>query len=118
MGSEGSGERVGRVAPVIDEKDSDGAPGSKEAKIHVVEWTRGSEKPLVCSWLTPKTSATKYTFDTSECDRIFDFLLQQELIRVPDGHVIPSAEELKERSYCKWHHSYFHNTNHYNVFCR
>ena len=80
-------------------KDSDSASESEEAEVNVAEWVKGSKKPLVCSWLAPKKPAQSeimYTFDVSKRDQIFDLRLQQKLIRVPESHIIPSAEELKK----------------------
>jgi hypothetical protein len=58
----------------------------------------------------------KYTFDVSKCDKIFDMLLQGSLIRLREGHVMPSAEKLGRKAYCKWHNSFSHATNDCNVF--
>ena len=58
----------------------------------------------------------KFTFDVSKCDRIFDELLRLGHIKIT--HVIPPLEELKRRAYCKFHNSYSHATNDYNVFRR
>ena len=78
----------------------------------------GQETPSMFLARTEETTTVgeHLTFDTTKCDRIFDLLLQQKLIRVPEGHVIPSAEELKRRKYCKWQHSYSHYTNDCNIF--
>jgi hypothetical protein len=35
-------------------------------------------------------------FDVAKCDRIFDYLPQENQIKFPSGHVIPSPEELKK----------------------
>jgi hypothetical protein len=60
----------------------------------------------------------RYTFDVAKCDRIFDYLLQEKQIKLPSGHVIPSPEQLKKHVYCKWHNSYSHATNDYNILCQ
>ena len=52
-------------------------------------------KPFACPALKPtpaKREEIKYTFDVSKCDKIFDMLLQGKLIRLREGHVIPSPE--------------------------
>ena len=71
----------------------------------VAEWDWASKsKPFVCSALKPishKREEIKYTFDVSKCDKIFDYLLQWKQIKLNNGHVIPSPEELKRRAYCK-----------------
>jgi hypothetical protein len=56
------------------------------------------------------------TFDVAKRDRIFDFFLQEEQIKLPSNHVIPSPEQLKNYAYCKCHNSYAHATNDCNVF--
>jgi hypothetical protein len=77
-------------------------------------------KPFICSSLklTAKSRQDEmhYTFDVIKCDRIFDYLLQEKQIKLPSGHVILSSEQLKKHAYCKWHNSYSHATNDYNVF--
>jgi hypothetical protein len=60
----------------------------------------------------------KYTFDVSKCDKLFDLLLKGRVIRLTEGHVIPSADQLAKKKYCKWHDSYSHNTNECNYFRR
>ena len=111
-------ERIGKRHVNLTE-DSDVITESSDGEVNIAEWTKGDKKLLVCSWLTPKKpppTENTYTFDTSKCDLIFDLLLQHKLIRIPEGHIIPSAEEIRKRRYCKWHHSYSHNTNDCNIF--
>jgi hypothetical protein len=58
----------------------------------------------------------RYTFDVSKCDRLFDLLLQGGVIRLTKGHVIPSANILAKKTYCKWYDSYTDTTNECNYF--
>jgi hypothetical protein len=60
----------------------------------------------------------RYTFDVSKCDHLFDLLHRGGVIRLIEGHVIPSADILAKKTYCKWHDSYTHNTNECNYFWR
>jgi hypothetical protein len=69
----------------------------EEANICVAEWNWGSKsKPFVCSSLKPASKSQqdeiRYTFDIANCDRIFDYLLQEKQINLPSNHVIPSPE--------------------------
>ena len=95
-----------------------------DVDVCVAEWAWFSKsKPFVCSALKPVSQKNRqeeinYTFDIAKCDRIFDYLLQEKQIRLPNSHVIPTPEELKRRAYCKWHNSYSHATNDCNVFRR
>lgn len=105
----------------VDCSDEDLA-SDEDTDICVAGWVHTSKtKPFVCTALKPaptKRGEMKYTFDVSKCDKIFDTLLQGKQIRLTEGHVIPSAEELGRKAYCKWHHSFSHATNDCNVFRR
>jgi hypothetical protein len=58
-----------------------------------------------------------YDFDVEKADRIFDLLLEKKELRLPTNHVIPSAEELKGKKYCKFHNATTHNTSECRIFC-
>jgi hypothetical protein len=45
-------------------------------------------------------------------------LSQEKQIKLPSNHVIPSSEQVKKHAYYKWHNSYSHATNDYNIFRR
>ncbi|KAM1699702.1 hypothetical protein ACFX2K_031020 [Malus domestica] len=76
---------------------------SKDAKIRST--TKG----------TTKTSKV-YTFDITKAEAIFDQLLSAKIIKLRPGHNIPTAEELKGKTYCKYHNSTKHATNNCVVF--
>nr|ABA96934.2 retrotransposon protein, putative, unclassified [Oryza sativa Japonica Group] len=57
-----------------------------------------------------------FDFDITKAGKIFDLLLREKQIQLPAGHVIPSAEELGKRGYCKWHNSGSHSTKDCKVF--
>jgi hypothetical protein len=58
----------------------------------------------------------RYTFDVMKCDHLFDLLLQEGVIRLTKGHVIPNDDVLAKNTYCKWHDSYTNITNECNYF--
>jgi hypothetical protein len=77
------------------------------------------DKLISCSFLKPSTvkrDEMKFTFDVSKCDKMFDVLVKGGVIRLAEGHVIPTIDSLAKRRYCKWHDSYSHNTNECNYF--
>ena len=85
-----------------------------EDEICVAEWVdTPRQRPIACSFLRPGPGRDemKYTFDVSKCDKLFDLLLQNKVIRLQGGHVIPAPEQLGNKKYCKWHNSYSHKTN-------
>ncbi|KAM1936832.1 hypothetical protein ACFX15_014058 [Malus domestica] len=64
---------------------------------------------------TVKTSKV-YTSGITKADAIFDPLLLAKIIKLRPGHNILKAEELKGKTYCKYHNSNKHTTNNYLVF--
>jgi hypothetical protein len=58
-----------------------------------------------------------YDFYAKKADKIFDLLLEKKQLKLPANHVIPSAEELKGKKYCKFHNANNHNTNKCRIFC-
>ena len=79
-----------------------------------------NDKPCTCGSLKPiqknRQDNIKFTFDVSECDRIFDELNRLGCIKL--SHTIPLLEELKRRAYCKWHNLFSQATNDCSVFRR
>jgi hypothetical protein len=53
--------------------------------------------------------AKGFDFDVSKVEQIFDLLLKEKQLKLPEGCKPPTAKELQGRSYCKWHHSFTHN---------
>jgi hypothetical protein len=89
----------------------EGETSSEEgAEVCVTEWVEVPEgNPVTCSFLklgSGKKDDMKFTFDVSKCDKLFDMLLQNKVIRLKGGHVILAAEQLARRKYCKWHDSF------------
>ena len=87
----------------------------------VAEFMQG--KPYTCQALMPskgkevaKLDREAYLFDISMVDHIFDSLVKDKHIKLPKGHKITPADEIKGKKYCKWHHSWTHTTNNYIIF--
>jgi hypothetical protein len=89
-------------------------------KICEAEWVENpGDKPISCSFLKPnggRREEMRYTFDMSKCEHLFDLLLLGGAIRFTEGHIIPDADILAKKVYCKWHDSYTHTTNKCNYF--
>jgi hypothetical protein len=79
----------------------------------LAEWTKKKE-PVLC--LFAKKDTKKYRFDINKADKIFSLLLQEGQIKLSQNHTILTAEELKNRKYCKWHNAMSHNTNECKAF--
>jgi len=85
----------------------------EEPFIGIAEWVK-NKKSMSCPF--GQKEPEKFAFDITKADRIFDFLLQEEQIKLSPNHVIPSAKELKKIKYCKWHSATSHSTNECKVF--
>jgi hypothetical protein len=73
--------------------------------VFVAEWVeKPGDKPISCSFLKPnggRRDEMRYTFDVKKCDHLFDLLLRGGVIRLTEGHVIPNANMLAKKTYCK-----------------
>jgi hypothetical protein len=47
----------------------------------------------------------------SKVEQIFDLLLKEKQLKLPEGCKFSTTQELQGRSYYKWHHSFTHNTS-------
>nr|AAX96602.1 retrotransposon protein, putative, unclassified [Oryza sativa Japonica Group] len=86
-----------------------------DSEVAAAEWVR-SKKVVPCPWVKSSGKKERFDFDITKADKIFDLLLREKQIQLPAGHIIPSAEELGKRRYCKWHNSGSHSTNDCKVF--
>jgi hypothetical protein len=81
----------------------------------VAQWVDNpKDKPITCSFLklnVVKRDEVKFTFDVSRCDKLFHILLKGGVIKLSEGHVVPSVEQLGWRKYYKWHYSNSHTAN-------
>ncbi|KAK1603554.1 hypothetical protein QYE76_016567 [Lolium multiflorum] len=95
------------VALIETDEDEDSA-GDQE--VAVAEWTRGA-KPVSCKWVKQPGPVKGFDFDLSKMEQIFDLLLKEKQLKLPEGHKIPTPQEMNGRPYCKWHHTFTHTTN-------
>ena len=84
-----------------------------DPEVTIAEWTWG-KAPVSCPWV--KETENTYDFDVKKADKIFDLLLEKKQLSLPTNHVIPLAEELKGKKYCKFHNATNHNTNECRIF--
>ncbi|KAK1609330.1 hypothetical protein QYE76_033003 [Lolium multiflorum] len=52
-----------------------------------------------------------FDFDVTKTEQIFDLLLKEKQLKLPEGLKIPTVQELNGKPYCKWHNSFSHATN-------
>jgi hypothetical protein len=96
-------DRFKHQVALIDTKDVEDSGDDQE--VAVAEWTRGAN-PVSCKWVKKQGPTKGFDFDVSKVEQIFDLLLKEKQLKLPDGCKLPIAQELQGRSYCKWYHSF------------
>ena len=71
--------------------DSDDSGGEQE--VAVAELTRGAN-PVPCKWVKQKGLVKGFDFDVSKAEQIFDLLLKEKQLKLPENHKLPTAQEL------------------------
>ncbi|KAK1666654.1 hypothetical protein QYE76_054813 [Lolium multiflorum] len=101
-------DKFKRTIGLVDaEEDEDLA---EDQEVAVAEWTR-TAVPVSCKWVKQPGPPKGFDFDLSKTEQIFDLLLKEKQLKLPEGHKIPTSQEMNGRPYCKWHHTFTHATN-------
>ncbi|XP_015932637.1 uncharacterized protein LOC107458936 [Arachis duranensis] len=91
-----------------------------ETEVDLAKLKKGP--PYVCSLLkklpgseksndSKLKSGKKYSFDISKSDQIFDVLLKDKQLVLPEGRTLLSVKDLKGKPYCKFYQAISHSTN-------
>jgi hypothetical protein len=88
----------------------DAEDSGEEQEVAVTEWTRGAN-PVSCKWVKQQGPTKGFDFDKSKVEQIFDLLLMEKQLKLPECHKFPTAQELQGKPYCKWHNLFTHTTN-------
>jgi hypothetical protein len=104
---------------IVEHNQSSSDDEPKKVYTTEIVWPKQAKSPA-CSSLqsvqNERQEEVKFTFNVGKCDKIFDELLKNGNIKI--DYTVPPADELKRRTYCKWHNSFSHATNDCNVFQR
>jgi hypothetical protein len=104
---------------IVEHNQSSSNDEPKEVYTTKIVWPEQA-KSSACSTLQlvqkKRQEEVKFTFNVGKCDKIFDELLKNGNIKI--DYIVPPADELRHRAYCKWHNSFSHATNDCNVFRR
>jgi hypothetical protein len=101
-------EKFKRQVALADTEEADDS--RKEMEVSVAEWAHGAN-PVPCKWVKQTGPAKGFDFDVGKVEIFFDLLLKEKQLKFPEGYKPPTAQELKGRSYCKWHDSFTHSTS-------
>jgi hypothetical protein len=88
----------------------DAEDSGEEQEVAVAEWIQGANH-VSCKWVKQQGPTNGFDFDESKVEQIFDLLLREKQLKLPEGHKFPTSQELQGRPYCKWHHLFTHITN-------
>jgi hypothetical protein len=101
-------DKFKRQITLVDTEDAEDS-GEKQ-EVAAAEWTRGAN-PVSYKWVKQQGPTKGFDFDESKVEQIFDLLLREKQLKLPEGHKFPTTQELQGRPYCKWHYLFTHNTN-------
>ncbi|XP_071685307.1 uncharacterized protein [Lolium perenne] len=101
-------DKFKRAVVLVEADEDEGSAGDQE--VAVAECTRGAS-PVSCKWVKPQGPPRGYDFDVTKAEQIFDLLLKEKQLKLPEGLKIPTAQELNGKPYCKWHNTFTHTTN-------
>jgi hypothetical protein len=106
-------------AHIVEHNQSSSNDEPKEVYTAEIVWPEEA-KSSACSSLQSiqkkRQEDVKFTFNVGKCGKIFDELLKNGNIKI--DYTVPPTDELKRRTYCKWHNSFSHATNDCNMFRR
>ena len=57
-----------------------------------------------------------YDFNVTKSDKLFDFLLEKEQIKLPNGLVMLPPDQLKNKKFYKFYNATSHSTNECRIF--
>jgi hypothetical protein len=81
-------DKFERQITFIDTEDTEDS--GEEQEVAVAEWTRGAN-PVSCKWVKQQGPAKGFDFDESKVEQIFDLLLREKQLKLPEAHKFPTA---------------------------
>jgi hypothetical protein len=84
-------DKFKRQITLIDTEDVEDF--GEEQEVAIVEWTQGAN-PMFCKWVKQQGPAKGFDFDESKVEQIFDLLLREKQLKLPEAHKFPTAQEL------------------------
>jgi hypothetical protein len=97
------------------ERADQGEEFDDEVEIATAEIVRGRE-PLIVNKRWIKQAKGTYDFDVTKADKLFEFLVKEGRIKLPNGHSMLRPDGVKEKRYCGFHDRSSHSINECRVF--
>jgi hypothetical protein len=74
------------------------------------------KEPLTVNQRWIKQTKGMYDFDFTKADKLFEFLVKEGRIKLPEGHSMLRPDGIKEKRYCGFHDRNSHSINDCRVF--
>jgi hypothetical protein len=74
------------------------------------------KEPLTVNQRWIKQAKGTYDFDVTKADKLFEFLVKEGRIKLPEGHSMLRPDGVKEKRYCGFHDKNSHSINDCSVF--
>jgi hypothetical protein len=74
------------------------------------------KEPLTMNQRWIKQTKGTYDFDVTKADKLFEFLVKEGRIKLPEGHSMLRPDGVKEKRYCGFHDRNSHSINDCRVF--
>jgi hypothetical protein len=74
------------------------------------------KEPLTVNERWIKQAKGTYDFDVTKADKLFEFLVKEGQIKLPEGHSMLRPDGVKEKRYCGFHDRNSHSINECRVF--
>ena len=87
-------DKFKRQITLVDTEDAEDS--GEEQEVAVAEWTQGAN-PVSCKWVKQQGPTKGFDFDESKVEQIFDLLLREKQLKLPEGHKFPTTQELQWR---------------------
>jgi hypothetical protein len=97
------------------ERADQGEEFDDEDEIVADEMVWGKE-PLTVNQRWVKQAKGSYDFDVTKADKLFEFLVKEGRIKLPEGHSMHRPDGVKEKRYCGFHDRNSHSINECRVF--
>jgi hypothetical protein len=97
------------------ERADQGEEFDDEEKIAAAKIVWGKE-PLTVNHKWVKQAKGTYDFDVTKADKLFEFLVKEGRIKLPEGHSMLRPDGVKEKRYCGFHDRNSHSINECRVF--
>ena len=55
----------------------------------------GGANPVPCKWVKQKGLVKGFDFDVAKAEQIFDLLLKEKQLKLPENHKLPTTQELQ-----------------------